>query len=339
MNQRLRGIPKVDLHVHLDGSLRPETVAELAGALPEERRFPADFDVMRAVIPIGRTTLEEYLQAFDATVALLQSPEALERAAFELCADAAAENVVYMEIRFAPLLHLDGGMSPREVVQAVLAGTQHAGETFDLRTGLILCAMRDRSTEESMEVAQLAAQFRTHGVVAFDLAGPERRYPPHVHRTAIEFARDVGVHLTLHAGEGCCPEQIREALDLGAERIGHGVYAFKDESIMERLAEERVPLEVCPTSNLQISGVMESYADHPLKAYFDRGIPVTLNTDNRLMSQIDLTHEYEVVAAAFSLSMADLERIVMNGVEAAFTDEKTKAALAERVRSAFAAFR
>jgi len=339
MNQRLRGIPKVDLHVHLDGSLRPETVAELAGALPEERRFPADFDVMRAVIPIGRTTLEEYLQAFDATVALLQSPEALERAAFELCADAAAENVVYMEIRFAPLLHLDGGMSPREVVQAVLAGTQHAGETSDLRTGLILCAMRDRSTEESMEVAQLAAQFRTHGVVAFDLAGPERRYPPHVHRTAIEFARDVGVHLTLHAGEGCCPEQIREALDLGAERIGHGVYAFKDESIMERLAEERVPLEVCPTSNLQISGVMESYADHPLKAYFDRGIPVTLNTDNRLMSQIDLTHEYEVVAAAFSLSMADLERIVMNGVEAAFTDEKTKAALAERVRSAFAAFR
>jgi len=336
MNERLRGIPKVDLHVHLDGSLRPATIAEWADELPEDRQFPDDFDVMKAVIPTARTTLEDYLRAFDVTVALLQTSEALERAAFELCEDAASESVIYMEIRFAPLLHLAGGMSPREVVQSALAGIRRAEAAFDLRVGLILCAMRDRSTEESMEVAQLAAQFRTQGVVAFDLAGPERRYPPHIHRTAVEFARDVGVHLTLHAGEGCCPEQIREAIDLGAERIGHGVYAFKDGGIVARLAERRIPLEICPTSNLQISGFMRTYRDHPLKQYLDRGIPITLNTDNRLMSQIDLTHEYAVVAEAFSLSTAEIEQIVLNGVEAAFTDDETKRTLARRVRSAFA---
>jgi adenosine deaminase len=209
-------------------------------------------------------------------------------------------------------------------------------ERYGIHTGLILSAMRDRSLEHSMEVAQLAAQFQSKGVVAFDLAGPERQHPPQIHREAIEMARESGVHLTLHAGESCCPEQVRAAIELGAERIGHGVYLHKDPATEEQVARDRIPLEVCPTSNLQISGIMDSYADHPLKHYFDLGIPITLNTDNRLMSNIDLTHEYEAVVKAFGWEADEIRTVALYGVEAAFAPEDVKDKLRATVDGYFA---
>jgi adenosine deaminase len=335
MPKDLRKLPKVELHVHLDGSMRLRTIKELAAALPEEAAFPKRYNFKKAVTPPKRCSLSEYLEAFKTTVAVLQTPSALERAAFELCADASKENVLYIEARFAPLLHLEQDLSPREVVQAVLRGLEKGKEKFGIHTGLILSAMRDRSLEHSMEVAQLAAQFQSKGVVAFDLAGPERQHPPQIHREAIDMAKESGVHLTLHAGEGCCPEQVRAAIDLGAERIGHGVYLHKDPATEKQVAHDRIPLEVCPTSNLQISGIMESYADHPLKRYLDLGIPITLNTDNRLMSNIDLTHEYEVVAKAFSLTDEEIHAIALHGVEAAFASEEIKVELREAVNAFF----
>lgn len=187
-----------------------------------------------------------------------------------------------------------------------------------------------------MEVAQLTAQFSGKGVVAFDLAGPERQHPPQIHREAISMARESGVRLTLHAGEGCCPEQIRAAIELGASRLGHGVYLHKDPATEVLVAEQRIPLEVCPTSNLQISGFMESYADHPLKRYFDLGIPITLNTDNRLMSNTDLTHEYEAIAEAFAFNPNQIRTIVLNGVEAAFASDDVKAKLRAEIETFFA---
>jgi len=333
----LRRIPKVELHVHLDGSLRLGTFLDLAKHLPADRKFPPSVNLRRAVIPEARGSLEEYLKSFRYTIEVLQSAEALERAAFELCEDAANENVAYLEIRFGPLLHTTCGLSPRDVVQAAAAGCARAKEAFGIEAGLLLTALRDETTERSMEVAQLAAQFRGKGVVGFDLAGPERGFPPTMHRAAVELAHDAGVPVTLHAGEGCCPEHIKEALDLGASRIGHGVYLFKLPAVEKRVAEEAIPLEICPTSNLQVSGFMESYADHPLKRYLDLGIPVTLNTDNRLMSQIDLTHEYAAIVKAFSLEREDVERIVLAGVEAAFTSDAVKHGLRERIEAAFAA--
>jgi adenosine deaminase len=266
---------------------------------------------------------------------VLQSAEALERSAYELCEDAAKENVVYIEIRFGPLLHTEDGLSPRDVVQAAVAGCLRARDAFGIEAGLLLTALRNESTERSMEVAQLAAQFRGKGVVGFDLAGPERGFSPSVHRAAIELAHDADVPVTLHAGEGCCPEHIKEAIDLGAARIGHGVYLFKIPAVERRVAELRIPLEVCPTSNLQVSGFMKRYADHPLKRYLDLGIPVTLNTDNRLMSQVDLTHEYAAVVRTFSFDRADVLRIVLAGVEAAFTPDSTKETLRQRVEASF----
>jgi len=324
MHMDLRKLPKVELHVHLDGSMRLKTVKDLASTLPEETAFPKRFGFKKAVTPPQRCSLPEYLKAFDVTVAVLQTSAALERAAYELCEDVSQENVLYLEARFAPLLHLEAGLSPREVVQAVLRGLKQGEEKFGINTGLILCAMRDRSLEHSMEVAQLTAQFSSKGVVAFDLAGPERQHPPQIHREAIAMARESGVRLSLHAGEGCCPEQVRAALELGANRIGHGVYLHKDPATEKHVAKHGIPLEVCPTSNLQISGIMDSYADHPLKRYFDLGIPITLNTDNRLMSNIDLTHEYEVVVDAFGFGPTEVRQISLNGIEASFASESVK---------------
>ena len=332
----LRRVPKVELHVHLDGSLRLKTLLELAKQLPSDRRFPGTVDLRKAVIPRSRGSLEEYLRCFEYTIAVLQTAEALERAAYELCEDAAKENVIYIEIRFGPLLHTEGGLSPRDVVHAAVEGCRRAKDAFGIQAGILLIALRNESTERSMEVAQLAAQFREKGVAGFDLAGPERGFSPTVHRAAIELAHDADVPVTLHAGEGCCPEHIKEAIDLGAARIGHGVHLFKIPVVEQRVAKLRIPLEVCPTSNLQVSGFMKSYADHPLKRYLDLGIPITLNTDNRLMSQIDLTHEYSAVTSAFSLKRDDVKRIVLTGIEAAFAPESIKETLRERVEAGFA---
>ncbi len=330
------GLPKLDLHVHLDGSLRLETVKDLAEGLPAEERVSLPIDLARSVTPPLHCTLEEYLRAFEVTVALLQTAEALERAAYELCEDAARENVVYIEIRYAPLLHLRAGLSPREAVVAVLSGMQRAEKDLGIKTGLILCALKHESTERSMEAAQLAAQYVGKGVVGFDLAGPERGFPPRLHREAIEMTRDAGVHVTLHAGEGCCPEHIREALDLGAERIGHGVYLYQDEVTERRVAEEGIPLEVCPTSNLQISGFMRTLADHPLKRYLDRGIRVTVNTDNRLMSRTTSTDELFRLIEAFGLGREEVRRLLLYSAEAAFLEEGERRALRDRVEEAFA---
>ncbi|HCP32479.1 TPA: adenosine deaminase [Candidatus Acetothermia bacterium] len=331
----VRRLPKFDLHVHLDGSMRPVTVMELVRKLPEDRKLAPTPDIEQALFPPQRCTLEEYLKAFSITVAILQSEASLERAAYELCEDAAKENVIYMEIRFAPLLHLRDGLTPQQVVEAVLSGMHRAERTYPIRTRLILCAMKQESTDRSKQVAKLAAEYLGKGVVAFDLAGPEMNFPPTLHHTAIEIAKQAGLHVTIHAGEGCCPKQIKEAIDLGAERIGHGVYLFKDEATERVVAERGIPLEVCPTSNLQISGVMETYADHPLKRYLNEGIHVTLNTDNRLMSQINVTHEFEKVIEAFSLSKDKVRTILLNSAEAAFTTQEIKADLQNQVEAAF----
>lgn len=327
-------LPKFDLHVHLDGSLRPGTVRELWEALPPQERPPVAAPVEMAVLPKVPCPLETFLDAFRITVALLQTAEALERAAWELCQDAARENVAYLEIRFAPLLHLRGGLSPDEVVEAVLAGTRRAEARLPIRTGVILCGMRQESPQRSTEVALLAGRYRDRGVVGFDLAGPEKGFPLANHAVAIRLAREAGVHLTLHAGEGCCPEHITQALDLGAERIGHGVYLFQDPATEERVREARIPLEVCPTSNLHISGIMRSLCDHPLRRYLDRGIRVTVNTDNRLMSQTSSTEELWRVVQAFGLGPDQVRAILLASAEAAFVPQSVRAALAAMVDAA-----
>ena len=332
---QLTRLPKFDLHVHLDGALRPETVVELAKSLPRQRQFPPEIDVKKAVIPPQRCSLETYLRAFETTVALLQTEAALERVTYELCEDAARENVIYLEIRFAPLLHLEDGLTARQVVEAVLTGMQRAEQSHPIQTGLILCAMKQEPVEKAVEVAWLAVQYMDRGVVAIDLAGPERNYPPSLHQNAIRNAKEAGLRVTIHAGEGCCPDHIREALDLGADRIGHGVYLYQDEATEERVSQKGIALEVCPTSNLQISGVVTSYGEHPFKRYLDKGIRVTLNTDNRLMSRTTVTNEMAHMIEAFSLSSKDVKTVLLNSVEAAFAPDSVRDELRRHVEAAF----
>ncbi|MBC7170621.1 adenosine deaminase, partial [Candidatus Bipolaricaulota bacterium] len=243
---------------------------------------------------------------------------------WELCQDAANENVVYIEVRFAPLLHLRRGLSPSRVVEAALAGTRRAEAELPIRTGLILCAMRNEPPERSEKVARLAARYGDQGVVGFDLAGPEEGFPLSAHVQAIRIAQEAGVHVTLHAGEGCCPEHIAEALDLGAERIGHGVYLFQDPSTEERVRQAGIPLEACPTSNLQISGIMRTLSDHPLRRYLELGIPVTVNTDNRLMSQTSSTDELWRVVEAFGLGPDEVRAILLASADASFAPSSIK---------------
>jgi adenosine deaminase len=337
MAEWLREMPKVELHVHLDGSLRLDTVLELAGSTPREAGLPDTNDLREAVVPGARASLEGYLEAFEYTIPLLQTTSALERVAFELCEDAAAEGVIHIEVRFAPLLHTRLDLKPRDVVAAVLAGLHRAESALGIGTGLILTALKQKSTEESIETVQLAAQFRSEGVVGFDLAGPEKLFSPRKHRKAVEFAHDADLNVTLHAGEGCCPEQIKEAIDLGAHRIGHGVYLFQAPRTEKRVVDLQTPLELCPTSNLQVSGFMKDYGDHPLKRYLDLGIPVTINTDNRLMSRTDLTREFEAMVTAFDLQEVEVHRIVSNSVRASFVPQETKDLLQRRVDDFFAA--
>ncbi len=330
-------MPKVELHVHLDGSLRLDTIQDLAAHLPPGAELPPTDDLRASVIPSQRASLESYLTAFQYTVPLLQTATALDRVAYELCEDAAAENVVYIEIRFAPLLHTALELKPRDVVAAVLSGMRRAEKAFPIETGLILSAMKQDSTEQSIETVQLAAQFRNEGVVGIDLAGPERMYPPLIHRKAIEFAHDAGIHVTVHAGEGCCPEQIKEAVDLGAERIGHGVYLLQAPRTEKRIAELGIPLELCPTSNRQIAGFIDKYEDHPLERYRRAGIPVTINTDNRLMSNVDLTHEFAAMVDAFAYSREIVRTLVLNSADAAFLPDERKATLRSAVDAFFEA--
>ncbi|MCK4410715.1 adenosine deaminase [Candidatus Bipolaricaulota bacterium] len=311
-------LPKVDLHVHLDGSLRLGTVVELAQDLPGLA------NIRETVIPPLRCSLERYLAAFDITVAVLQTETSLTRAAYELCGDAAKENVIYMEIRFAPLLHLRNGLTPRQVVEAVLIGMRQAEKDYPIKTNLILCAMKQELPANSEKVARLAIEYHEKGVVGIDLAGPEISFPPIRHHKAVEIVRAAGLHVTIHAGEGCCGHHVKQAIDLGAERIGHGVYLYEDKKTEKEVAKKKIPLEICPTSNLQISGIMNSYADHPMKQYLDEGIPITLNTDNRLMSQIDVTHELSVVSDAFCLSWDEMKKILSDSVNAAFAPEDVK---------------
>ncbi len=333
--KNIADLPKFDLHVHLDGSMRLETVLELANVLPAPMRATLPADIKSALTPPGQCSLEEYLKAFRITVAVLQTEAALTRAAYELCADAAAEHVVYMEIRFAPLLHLHRGLDPHQVVEAVLAGMRRAEEEFPIRTGLILCGMKQAPDADAIATAKLGAEYHDAGVVGFDLAGPERNFPPSIHKAAIEAAIQAGLHVTIHAGEGCCPDHIKQAVDLGADRIGHGVYLYQDPATERRVAERRIPLEVCPTSNLQISGVMSSYSEHPLKRYLDLGIPITINTDNRLMSRITVTHELAAVSEAFSLSADQVQTILLNSADAAFAPDEVKEELRGMVHAAF----
>jgi len=328
----LRRWPKVELHVHLDGCLRPRTMIELARA--QGVRLPADTpeELARRLSVKGARNLEEYLVSYQTTLSVMQTPAALERIAYEFVQDVAAENVRYVEVRYSPLLHRPA-LTLAQAIEAPLAGFTRASAETGTKVGVIVCGIRTRPPAESLELARAAAEYRSAGIVAFDLAGAERGHPAGDHRAAFEYAAGHGMACTCHAGEGAGAESIGEAIHVcGATRIGHGTRLAEDAQLLAEVVEKQIPLEMCLTSNLHTHTV-ESLAAHPARKYLAGGVRVTLNTDGRLMDGVTLTDEYHTAHTALGFTKADLERVVLNGCESAFLPDYERVALVARIQS------
>lgn len=317
-SSKLRQLPKAELHCHLDGSLRANTLLELAReyktTLPRET---AD-ELARYMRADDAESLEDYLKLFDITISVMQTEDALERIAYELAEDAARDGVRYIEVRAAPILHVVQGLTLVQAVEAPLRGLRRAEKDFGISGRFIVCALRQYSGASSLEMARLAVEFKNEGVVAFDLAGAEKGNPASLHAAAFKHARENDLAVTVHAGEGDGPDSVRQAVHIcGANRIGHGTRLIEDPDLTQYVNDRRIGLEVCLTSNVQ-TRVADSYATHPLREYFDRGLNVTLNTDSRLISGTTLTDEYVYAAEHLGFSMDELAAIALNGFESAF---------------------
>jgi adenosine deaminase len=246
---------------------------------------------LRMIAPDDCASQAQYIAYFDDAIAIMQTEDALERIAYELCVDSAAENVDYLEVRWAPRLHLREGLTVEQVIESVLRGLA-AGP---ITAVAIVCAMRQHAVDDNIALAAVAGAFAGRGVVGFDLAGDEARFPASPHRPAFEAARAAGLRLTCHAGEAGKPESVEEALSLGVERIAHGVIGARDPRIVERIRTEGVVLDMCPTANLKCKAV-HSLADHPLPALVRGGVRCTINTDSRTVADTTLTREFDLMA-------------------------------------------
>jgi adenosine deaminase len=335
----LRRLPKAELHCHLDGSVRPRTLLEL-GAEQGVAMPARDEASLRAYMIVNNArNLEDYLARFEVTLAVMQRADALERISYELAEDAAAEGVRYIEVRYAPVLNTRGGLSLGEAVEAPLRGLERAQRDHGIVARVIVCGIRTMAPDISLELAHLAVAYRGRGVVGFDLAGGEAGNSAARHAKAFDYARCNDMACTCHAGEGDGAESVREAVHVcGANRIGHATRLIEDESLTEYVNDRRIALEICLTSNVQTHAT-DSYETHPLRQYYDRGLNVVLNTDNRLMSGTTLVDEYEHAATRLGFGFDELARIALNGFESAFIPFEQRHSLIVRAKAEIAALR
>ncbi len=325
-------LPKTDLHVHLDGSLRLETVLDIARR--DGIELPAkEPDALRRFMHLGENcgSLVEYLKAFDVTLRVMQTEESLYRVAYELAEDAALESVRYMEVRYAPMLHGRLGLKMTQVVEAVLSGLRAAQAKHGIESNLILCGIRNISPETSLEMAELCVAYKNRGVVAFDLAGAEYDHPAKHHKAAFQLVRENNINVTIHAGEAYGPESIEQALHVcGAHRIGHGCRLREDGDLLHYVNDHRIPLECCPSSNVQ-TGAVRDLASHPLKLYKSLGLRVTINTDNRLVTDTSVSKELFLAHTEMGLSFEDLKTVVTAGFKSSFLPFHVKQAYLRQV--------
>jgi adenosine deaminase len=328
----VKSLPKAELHCHLDGSMRVETIIDIAKK--EKIKLPShDLKELKKILEVGMEckSLEEYLRPFDITAEVLQSAEALTRATYELAEDAAEENVRYLEIRFAPLWHIKRGLSLIQVVDAVILGARKAENDFNILIGIIICGIRHTSPEDTMKVAEVAVAYKNRGVVGFDLAGAEKDFPAKKHKEAFYLIINNNINTTVHAGEAYGTESIEQALHhISANRIGHGTRLREDGDLLNYVNDHRIPLEMCITSNVQTKAVL-SLEDHPIKFYFDLGIRVTLNTDNRLISNANLTDEYMLAIDKLGFTANDIKYLILNGFKSAFLPFQKKIQLIKKI--------
>ncbi|MBE0567322.1 MAG: adenosine deaminase [Krumholzibacteria bacterium] len=335
----LVALPKTDLHVHLDGSLRMKTFMELGPDAGLDMSGTAD-DVRARWFPAERETCQhEFLSHFRHTTAVLQSAANLERVARELAEDFAAEGVWHVEVRFCPLFHCQQGLTPDDAIAAVGQGLAAAEAAAGIRTGIIVTGIRTIDPARSLELARLAVAWKGRGVVAFDLAGEELDNPPKRHREAFFHCLNNNQNVTIHAGEGYGAASIHQALHVcGANRIGLGTRLEEDPELMDYVADRRIPLEVCLSSNLQ-SGVVADLGDHPFRTYLKKGLRVCLNTDNTLFARTSPLRELRLAVDTFDLTLLETEHLLINGFKSAFLPELEKKRLTVEAIATFGSLR
>ena len=334
----IRTLPKVLLHDHLDGGLRPQTVVELARDTGYKKLPTTDPGELNEWFQRGakRGSLPLFLEGFAHTTGVMQTEEALERVAYEMMEDMHADGVVYVETRFAPVFHTEGGLHWEEIVAAVLRGLEKGKEKFGVEYGLIISAMRNMTL--SQEMAELAIDFRERNVVGFDLAGEEGGYPPKKHVNAFHYIQRENFNITIHAGEAFGKESIWQAIQwCGAHRIGHATRLIEDVKVSDDdptevvsmgylaqyVLDKRIPLEICLTSNVD-TGAVKSIEEHPFGIFHRYKFRVTLNTDDRLMSNTTLSREYMLAHEAFALTLHDVEKLTLNAMKSAFIPYKKR---------------
>lgn len=303
----------IDLHLHLDGSLRPSTILELA---QEQNISLPSYDLnelkKHLEVPEDCKSLNEYLEKFDIPLKVLQIPSAIERVTFELVEDLSKSGLEYAEIRFAPQLSTEQGMSQQEVTEAAIKGLTSALDKYkNINAGLILCCMRgDSNRSENLETVEVANKYLGKGVCAIDLAGAEALFKTENFKELFQKANEYKIPFTIHAGEADGPESIKKALDFGTKRIGHGVNSIDDKELLKRLIDEKIILEMCVISNVHSKAVKDKYS-HPIRTYFDMGVRVTVNTDNMTVSDTNLEKEYEFLKEYYNFTDEEIE--VMEG--------------------------
>ncbi len=318
-------LPKIELHCHLDGSVRVSTIIDIAKK--ENIEIPSfKEEIVKKFIEVPKDckSLNEYLKKFELPNKIMQSSYSLERIAFELLEDAANENIKYIEIRFAPQLHTKGGLSFDQVIKSVLKGVKKAEDIYDIRGNLILGCMRNMSIESGLEVVKEGSKFLNNGVVAIDLCGPEYEGFAYEYKEITDLAKELGYEITIHAGEAASAQNVIDAINiLGATRIGHGVRIKDMKEAYDLVKEKKITLEMCPTSNIQTKAIDDFY-NYPFYDFYKDNIKVCINTDNRTVSNINLTNEISLISNEFKISLDDYNKIYKNSIKASFADKSTK---------------
>ena len=328
----IKKLPKAELHCHLDGSLRIDTILRLA--LEQGVELPSNNkSILESILMVTDNTgsLEEYLKKFEIILSILQTPDALTKVAYELAMDCWKDGIRYLEIRYCPELHTKDGMTLSDTVEAVKLGLKQAEKKCGIITGIIICSLRNMSPSNSLELSKLAVKYKNKGVVGFDLAGIEENFPAKKHKEAFYLILNNNINTTIHAGETFGPQSIHQAIHIcGAHRIGHGTRVYEDIDLLNYINDHRIPLEICLTSNIHTKAV-SSISKHPFKYYINEKVRVTINTDNRLISNTSLSNEYEIAINNFNLNENEIRTIIINGFKSAFLPHNERRELIRKV--------
>lgn len=332
--EQVKKLAKIELHCHLDGSIRPETLRKIAE--PQNIDLPNDDNHLKELLvaPIDCQNLNDYLERFDLVLSCLQTEEALKAAALDVISQAAEEHIQYIEVRFAPSLHTEKGLSLPKIIKAVLAGLKQGQQLYGVKSNALLCGMRHEETVAIEKIVQLAEEFKKEGIAGFDLAGNEQDFPPYTFEETLGLVNQLSIPLTLHAGECGCGKNVADAIYLGAKRIGHGIAVKDTPEYFSLLRENNVLIEMCPTSNFQTKTVTK-LADYPFQIFIDAGINVCINTDNRTVSDTTLTDEYMKLHEWYGITYADMEKLNHNAVNGAFIPESEKQVLHEQLANSY----